>query len=485
MNKNTGVIKRDRELKISDLFWKVLYGWRLVVVLAVIFAIIVGGYGILQKWTNNKKNITSNEAQVTSVESLVASLTEEEILQINQVKMLDQYIKERQVYMDNSILMNIEPYNKHVLNIIYYLDTDNNGGDKVASVDTTDILYEAYKTYIVNGGYIDYVVEYTDWNLDEKYLLELITIDEDSNKTGILTIRVTGMDSEQIGIIADGLKNAINSYKDIIIKSIDNHSIIIMDEYETIVSDSSLDSGQCNMYFNLRDLKSERQALLNKFTDIQTQVYDFNNQEVIEQINIDNANDDKNTVNLIDLKYFILGMILGIGFACAWIICKYIFGSKIQSSYDLEEIYGLTNFGIISDYDSNNKILMCIDNLFDKVRGIKKLTFEQQCALCVADLKIKCKKNDIKKLAFIVSNKITNEQNKTFDFISSKLNSSGVKCILLDDMINNLERYEELSSMSYAILMGNLGKTTYCEIETELKICNKFDVNIFGYILLM
>jgi len=484
MYKNKELLVKEREIKLSDLIWKVLYGWRLIVIYAVFFAIFIGGYGI---WKNRKDSQAVNNSQAVHIENLLSTMTEEEVQQLKQIETLDKSIRDRQLYLDNSILMNIDPYNKQTISLVYYIDTEINSDmnvDENIMLDLSEDLCVAYESYIISGGYLDKLVECIDWQLEENYLQELITVDEDLNNSDVLMVNISGLDSEQLQLVCNEFEIAISEYKEMLDENIGNHTLVLLNKDEKIISDVDLATVQYSEYLNLKVLRNDRDLLLNKFTSTQNHIYILKNQQIDSQINIDNYAGNEQNIVLFDVKYVLLGIILGVLCACGWIICRYIFGAYIQSAEEIEELYGLTNFGTICICEPHKKILMCVDNIFDKLRKKEKLSREQQLALCTTDLIIKCKKNNITTLGIVAPEKMSEEEKKVIDYLCEKLDDSEISCILFDNMIDTLETFEDIKNIQNTILIEKLGKGTYNGIENKSKTCTKLDINVIGFVML-
>ena len=135
-----------REISIRHLFWKVILGWKCLIVCAVLFAILLPGV----KYAKDAQTYKAAQQPQDTVQEV--TFTKDEQQQIDDVKSLQVLLDKNSAYMQNSILMNIDPYQEHVLELQYYIDSDyiyNYSKDN--KKDYTSAVTNAYVDYAVTG----------------------------------------------------------------------------------------------------------------------------------------------------------------------------------------------------------------------------------------------------------------------------------------------------------------------------------------------
>ncbi len=105
-----------REISLRHLFWKVMLGWKLWIVCALLFAILLPGV----KYAKNAQAYKAVQQPQEDVTQTV-TFTKTEQQQIDDVKSLQVLLDKNSQYMQESLLMNIDPYQEHVLELKYYL----------------------------------------------------------------------------------------------------------------------------------------------------------------------------------------------------------------------------------------------------------------------------------------------------------------------------------------------------------------------------
>ena len=130
-------LNQERIITIADLIRAIIRKLWVVVAAAVIFAAIFGGY----KYAKDSK-AASNASESTT--DMKVKLDDDAQAEVNNVLTIKDNLDEQQKYADNSVLMQIDPYNESLVTLQYHYSTD----DKDYSSD----LLNSYMSYVNNGG---------------------------------------------------------------------------------------------------------------------------------------------------------------------------------------------------------------------------------------------------------------------------------------------------------------------------------------------
>ena len=99
----------EQEIDLKDLIFAVLHRWRMIFGAAVVLALLLGGYKALRTYTGGNDESAVLEAKAQYEKELEAynqrvSACEREIAN------LEEDISRQEEYLENSILMNMSPY---------------------------------------------------------------------------------------------------------------------------------------------------------------------------------------------------------------------------------------------------------------------------------------------------------------------------------------------------------------------------------------
>ena len=161
----------ERELDLKDLFWNILLSWRQMIIFGIVFAVLFTGL----KFIKDKKayqvamNVENGQEEI--------ELTPEEKDQISSAKEIIKRLEEYQEYMDTSVLMQINPYEKQVIELQYYVKSDYTFNyTQDTQNDYTSDLVMMYYNYIVSGEMSKNVIKNIELPVEQEDISELWTV---------------------------------------------------------------------------------------------------------------------------------------------------------------------------------------------------------------------------------------------------------------------------------------------------------------------
>ena len=131
----------EQEIDLKDLMFAVLHKWKGILLVAIAFAILLGGVKAVMTYRdqNNEENIL--EAEENYEEELHAYETSKETLE-RELGNLQTDIENQQNYMEKSVLMNMSPYDIYEARADIFIKTDYEimPGMVYQNVDYTDTI---------------------------------------------------------------------------------------------------------------------------------------------------------------------------------------------------------------------------------------------------------------------------------------------------------------------------------------------------------
>lgn len=161
-------------------------GWKLWIVCAVLFAILLPGVKYAKDARAYK---AAQQPQQDEAQTVTFTKTEQ---QIDDVKSLQVLLDKNSLYMQESLLMNIDPYQEHVLELKYYIDSDytyNYAKDNKQNY--TSAITNTYVDYAANGLNQKEIWKDVNTKAEEKYLAELVSASVDSDNTFSVLVKYT------------------------------------------------------------------------------------------------------------------------------------------------------------------------------------------------------------------------------------------------------------------------------------------------------
>lgn len=463
-------LERERVISIADLFREIVYKLWLIILMAVIFAVVAGGYKYV-------KDLKTNDipAEVADAAALEADMSESQRQQIYNALRVQESMIQQQEYLDNSVLVQIDPYNESKVSLQYYLICDG---------DYQRDLLSAYDDYVSNGALAtDLQANHVEW--DTVYLNELVSYDGYEEKTSVgelqssksFEVKVIHANADACQEIANAIKTCLESYRSELSSVVGEHQLVLVNQSGSQVIDKSLWNYSVDRITNLKTTKDSLKALKEEFNDDQLVVFQYYSAQVtgedVQEIS------EIEAVNVsINKKYVALGAIVGIILAVIFILLHYFAGGVVNTVSDLEGMYNLCILGNLQISKRNIWI-----SIWDRLTGKRKFAPEEEYSLLMLKIRNFCEKGEIKKLLISGSSGLQMECEWISKLVSD-LKKSGVESEITGDVLRSSEAVDKLSEFEHIVFVEKMRSSRFTDIAQEMKSCMEQRIQIEGVIVL-
>lgn len=454
--------KQEKEVSVKELFWKILFSWKCLLISAIVVAVLVVGVFYLRDWkTYNEKSKeqTSNKVETENT----FSEAEEKQLQI--AEMLKELISDRLTYIDNSVKMNINASEENVLVMTWYIESDYQFNyNEDVNPDYTEALISAYEQYVQGGALAQKMSEDMELEHDEKYLNEIFQVKNPSD-SAVFTLEVIYPDADVLQELETKIENVMLQKSAEISQNVGSHTLKLLSEDIMVRADAELVEYQKNVS--------------NEVVSYQNWLNNIKNSMSTEQINALASNEkvqengQSNISPKIELKKpkvegkkVILGLILGLFVGMAWITCKVIFSTKLQNSEDLEELYGIRVLGVIekpAKTGAVNKMLLKLKNC-----GKKQLSMETVVDIILSNIILECERKKCATI-YLTGSEVEKMDKEILEHIIHGLETEGLKVVYGENILYDPENLRKMSSIGNVVLLEQTALSTYQEVEKEIK----------------
>lgn len=301
---------------------------RTAVILALIFAVLLGGWRGYTQFTAAKDEDNSPEKieeryqeALKDYESIKEDLEE-------QLTRAQRHLESQRKYNDESYLMQIDPHNKAITTVnLAIIDVDEGAFQQVFRLEDTPIdfiISKIQSQYIILWDSLDLQssLPYSPRNnLEDKYLREVVTLSRADG--GCLTLTVSGTSESEAHKLADSAYNCLLELQSVISEGSYLHSFALLSD----VTKTSVDD----------DLESTQKANLEKITTYTDNIKSLNEQiEALEEPERDSA-PSTFKILLSTVKYAVLGAVIGVLIAFVLVLVSYLFRNRAETSRQLEE----------------------------------------------------------------------------------------------------------------------------------------------------
>lgn len=455
----------EQEIDLKDLMFAVLRKWRLIIVIAVVFALLLGGIKTL-KGVNQlsdvefvKKNQETYSATLEQYETTKKRLEKE-------ITNLQDNIQSQQDYKEESILMNINPYDEYVESATFYISTDYTimPGMVFQNPNTATSILKAYLSIAQNGEMYNYVLGKMNNEMGLRYLKELVTIEPDYDNN-MLDITVVGDTEKRASDVMGYIKDSIQSSHGKITEAIGAHDVKIVDESQFVSVDLELDQKQTEFSANMDQLDT---SLRDKTT------------ELMELEEPKNNLLSKRSVLKSAIKYAVLGGVLGAFMVVFFICVAFLMSDKLVSEKELKRRYGVMVLGVFRR-QNKRKFLPGIDRWLDKLEGTAAREQEDSQAFEVAAANALNYMEGVKEVLLVGT-----VDAAAMDMIQNGLSGhlSGTVLTVGGNLGKDAQAIKKAASCDAVIVVEQRNKSLFGGIEQELDVVRSLGKKVIGCIVL-
>lgn len=473
----------EREINLWDMFWAVCLKWRSILVCAVIFAILAGGFSYVRS--------ASEADEATAIQSLdnIASLFEEgEQEEVNDYLRYIEICEQQQSYNQESPIMTLNADGYYIGQLNYYIDNFYENIYPTISVkDNVSAFVDAYVAAIRTDEVNSEVKRVLELDEDNLYAYEVISAGssyEDEITQGLLKIVVQTNEKatceEMLNVIKQRLTETVPGVK----KQLGNHDLIeIQSTINYTTNPEVLDYQRQNLE-KVDDFKDQIIDLSENFTDNQAlyvEVYQEQMSESAEEADVQIITNNPT----VSLKLIVIGFIGGAFLAFVLYALGYIFDGKIRREDDFEAVFGGKMIGVVSkEKTPKRKLFGFIDKLFEKMRHYNQRYFEREEALEIiaSNIRIAMTNASPKKVA-ITGAICSEDEGAIVAELSEKLKKDNIELVFERSILYNAEALENVVDAGCVVLMEKDGKTYCHEIKKEMDICTCQNIKLIGCVV--
>lgn len=456
----------EREISFSEVLWRFLQNWRLALTCAVVFAVVLSG----TKYIQDKKNAEIlNNQSVSTVAEIEQSLTDAEKKEVDNVRELQKEVTDKETYYEESQLMKIDPYNKTVVTLQYYVELMNGMSlSEEGHQNMRNNIVGAYNTYIVNNVIFDAGLNQYDAELVSAGVVE---------DTGVFVVYVTGIDEESANELADNIYETIEKYQVDVSKTIANHNLKLLKRATITAMDTSLASAQRNT----------REAIAQAENEVSEAIAALNSQQMVVLEGEIQA-EQQTTVPVtagISILYVIFGIVFGLIVVFIWTILEFVFGKRLKYAEEIFDMFGVQIIGTaLIEETEKKKWFSAVDLWLKKVKNNRIGTREQQWNRMITKLILICQKMQVEQVYFVSSTCFGKNDKLWIDKLIFDLCENGINAQCGDDVIRNVEIFKDICENGNVVFVEKVNASTYLEMEELIAMCKMQDVRILGIVIL-
>lgn len=397
----------------KDLFFAVLYKWKWLLIAAVIGGLLLGGMEMLTS------GVSTTLDPVT--------LTPEMQIKIDQLRTtqtrLEENIESLSDYIDNSILMTLDPY--HAYSCGFYLYTTAETEDPAMAEQTVTAICREYYAYLISPEVMEHLA--AEFHMDARYMRELFSYSFSGDNC--LSVTVRGRSTEEAQSMAEAAAQLAQDQTVSVTQTLGAHTVSII----PVTMGSKIDFG---LYDTQNTTHQKLTTMKNTLTSTITELKKL-------------APTELTSGDTQPLLFGAVGAFLGVFLVAALACVGHLASSRVYSARMLKDRTGLCLLGCIGAKKHGP-----IDRWLRKLEG---RATEADAEAVAANIANRCK--DISKLLLLGNCNASHAE-----ALTRLLDQQKVDYTLCTDPARSAQSINALAQCDGVVLVETCGKSVYDQV---------------------
>jgi len=464
----------EQEIDLKWLLYRVLRGWRSIVVWAIVIGVVIGA-GSLGIYGLKCLDPEYLPEEKLAFERAYASWVATEANFEQQLENITEAKEEQEEYNEKSILMQIDPLRDFHASFELYVYYDYQIMPDMAyqNIDLSDRILKAYATYMTNGELYQCVIDNLSYEMERRYLGEVLSVSVDYGNN-MISVSAHHESAEKCQEILAIVETALQEKYADIASTIAEHTLTTTNSaaYETV--NLSLQETQ----------KANRQAVTNLDISMQATA------EAYEEWQLDEDGAEPTPEYTLfeqiknAIKMFIIGSVVGAVVVAVIVAFGALMSGKLLNPEDLKNRFGLRVIGQLPA-KRVKKPFAFVSRWFYKFGGITATPEEyDRLAKMVgssikSDLASREEATTWKKVAF--TGMLSAEELKAVTDAVGLNKEYTIVCAA--DVLTNAESIEKITSADCVVLVEKQEESTVTDITKELEALKAWNKPVLGAVV--
>ena len=316
----------DRELSLKDLFFCTLSKWRVLILLTLCGALVLGAFGAYKASKSKVSEEDQKKAQETYERELNAYNANKALYE-KQIANAESNLAKQDYYREHAIMLEIDPYNVYRTILVYYINTGyeimpelyyqdpnytavitNSYASALRRINLNELLSEIHQKEVIASNPV---------SGNSKNLFSVST----DSSNGTLTITLLAGSQADMDAITGKIRTTLSETQEVLEKSIREHTLTLLEEVSEQTFDPDFDALQGS--FNENGAK-----LLQNKANIETNISKLTEPTKPETGSV--------SLKKQALKYGVIGAVAGFLLSAAVCVFLLIAGDSVLSADELK-----------------------------------------------------------------------------------------------------------------------------------------------------
>ena len=325
--------KETKTIRIQDMLFSVLYGWKKILWSVVILALALGGFAAIRGAMKLDPDIrTAARQKYEDAMSQYAHAQESLELSIHSLEVkLDEWAE----YMEKSVLMNLDHRKVYETRANLYIHTGYQIDPQLSlqNPDYTEAVMIQYATALQSGAFHQEVAR--KMGMETAYLQELITLTRYGDST--ISVLVRHENREDAARIMEYVLSYVEGLTDSISQTVCAHTLRRSEDTVALLTSAEVEELQ-------------QQARSDMAQDTNSLMTQWQKREQLEEPTSEEMTVGRMIVSI--LKFAVIGGVLGGVLAVMWQLASFLLSDKVYSG---DALGARTGLRVLGSLDSGKK----------------------------------------------------------------------------------------------------------------------------------
>ncbi len=492
-------------INLFDLLRRILRSWKFLLICMLAGAVLLDGVWYARALMRSQESESNvQEENTAALEELQENLTDREIAEVETyaetyLTISDHYHKDL-MYAENSLKMQLNPNCVPTLTVQFFIDSSRQPETMTGDVVTS------YADIATSEDVCEEILTTLGWDTDASYIAEMITVDEGSrmnsastanaetdaaangsvslnvNVTNLLTVKVIAEEKADCEAMMDIIEQKLQEETGELQEIYGNFDLTLLQRQYTEKADSDLLSYQENKLSGLNTLRNAINNLMNNLSDDQLEYYyaliddgmaDPEDEFVEEEIPAEEPA-VVSSPKVLNIRYILLGLFLGLVAACAWILLRYILAPNLRVKDDLEEVY---HFPLLGSLPAGDK-----KSFLNRDAG-DKYTPEERMEMICAGIRIAAEKENMRSV-YLTGTAGDDESKQVIEKIQESLQGQGVTVSSGRSVVCDPASLEAMTASDGVVFVERIDHSPYADMKKETEFCDMYHIPVIGAVVI-
>ncbi len=457
----------ETEIDLKDLMIQIMKHWRRILVFGFLLALALGSFRCYKAYVSYQTELQDEKAKRENSFEVWEYENTKQKLEEN-IERIDDKMDQIKEYQQNSILMNMEPYDYYWAYSRYFVTTNYKVDPELGlqNTDYTDSVVMAYSSMVVDNALYDEVRGILGVSADDRYVSEVFRFDTDT-ESDMITIQAVGKTANEAKAVLEAVREKMNASTDKISTDVQEHEIKLISEKNEHINYDDENSVSDIKIKTLKNYYEDRYLELNDMLlEDQKQLVELEKDRPVVEFSISGV-----------IKFAILGFAAGIFLVMMWYAAFYVIGGSVKTEDDLVRRMKLR---ILGRYSRPFGKGLFIDKKLRHMEGVTEHNDTQEKALKLAAANINAL-SDEKDKVYLVSTLPEDELKEAHKILSK---SVSVKLSYGGNVLASPAAVQALADADKIVLAESLRFSQRVDIEREVAELKSLGKEILGVVLI-